>query len=185
MIPESQIGKNIKALRLSQNLTIKTLADKAGITKGYLSKVENSDKAPPVSTLLVIAKALGVTVSQLLGEENAPVRCSLVKKNERMLMARNGTVFGYSYETLAHPYLDKKMEPYILTIPAKSEERSIFQHEGEEMLLVIEGTMRFLHGEDEYIVETGDCVYFDSSVPHFGRPADDRDVKCVMVIYVP
>jgi len=185
MITESQIGKNIKALRLSQNLTIKTLADKAGITKGYLSKVENSDKAPPVSTLLVIAKALGVTVSQLLGEENAQVRCSLIKKNERMLMARNGTVFGYSYETLAHPYLDKKMEPYILTIPAKSEERSIFQHEGEEMLLVIEGTMRFLYGEDEYIVETGDCVYFDSSVPHFGRPADDREVKCVMVIYVP
>ena len=36
------------------------------------------------------------------------------------------------------------------------------------MLLVIEGTMLFLHGEDEYIVETGDCVYFDSVVPHFG-----------------
>jgi mannose-6-phosphate isomerase-like protein (cupin superfamily) len=77
------------------------------------------------------------------------------------------------------------MEPYILTIPAEADERSIFQHEGEEMLLVIEGTMRFLHGEDEYIVKTGDCIYFDSSVPHFGRPADGRDVKCVMVIYVP
>ena len=131
------------------------------------------------------AKALGVTVSQLLGEESAPARCSVVKKSERKLMARNGSVFGYSYETLAHHYPDKKMEPYILTIPAETEERSIFQHEGEEMLLVIEGTMRFLHGEDEYIVETGDCVYFDSSVPHFGRPADGRDVKCVMVIYGP
>ncbi len=185
MIPESQIGKNIKALRLAQKLTIQTLSEKAGITKGYLSKVENSDKAPPVSTLLVIAKALGVTMSQLLGEESTPVRCSVVKKNERSLMARNGAVFGYSYETLAHHYPNKKMEPYLLTIPAEAEDRALFQHEGEEMLLVIEGTMRFLHGEDEYIVETGDCVYFDSSVPHFGRPADGRDVKCVMVIYVP
>ena len=185
MIPESQIGKNIKALRLSQKLTLEAVANAAGITKGYLSKVENSDKAPPVSTLLVIAKALRVTMSQLLGEESAPVRCSVVKKDERKLMARNGTVFGYSYETLAHHYPDKKMEPYILTIPAESEERSIFQHDGEEMLLVIEGTMRFLHGDDEYIVETGDCIYFDASVPHFGRPADGHDVKCVMVIYVP
>ena len=67
MIPESQIGKNIKTLRLAQKLTIKALSEKAGITKGYLSKVENSDKAPPVSTLLVIAKALGVTISKLLG----------------------------------------------------------------------------------------------------------------------
>ena len=113
------------------------------------------------------------------------MRCSVVKKDERKLMARNGTVFGYSYESLAHHYPNKKMEPYILTIPAECEKRSIFQHEGEELLLVIEGTMRFLHGEEEFIVETGDCVYFDSSVPHFGRPADDHDVKCVMVIYVP
>ena len=55
MIPESQIGKNIKALRLSQKQTLESLAAKAGITKGYLSKVENSDKAPPISTLIVIA----------------------------------------------------------------------------------------------------------------------------------
>lgn len=185
MIPESEIGKKIKAIRLSQNFTIKAVAEKAGITKGYLSKVENSDKAPPVSTLLVIAKALGVTLSQLLGEDSPAVRCSVVKKGERKLMARDGTVFGYSYETLAHHYLNKKMEPYILKIPAGPEESAIFQHEGEEMLLVIEGTMRFVYGEQEYLVETGDCVYFDSNVPHYGVSADDRDVKCVMVIYVP
>ena len=126
-----------------------------------------------------------MTISQLLGEESTPVRFSIVKKEDRKLMARNGTVFGYSYESLAHPYLNKKMEPFLLTIPGECEEWSIFQHEGEEMLLVIEGTMRFLHGQDEYIVETGDCIYFDSGVPHFGRPADGRDVKCVMVIFGP
>lgn len=185
MIPESQIGKNIKTLRLAQNLTIQALSAKTDFTKGYLSKVENSDKAPPISTLLVIAKALNVTMSQLLGEDSPPARCSVVKAGERKLMARDGTVFGYSYETLAHPYLNKKMEPYLLTIPAECEKRSIFQHEGEEMLLVIEGTMRFRHGDDEYIVETGDCIYFDSGVPHYGRAENGCDVKCVMVIYVP
>ena len=76
------------------------------------------------------------------------------------------------------------MEPCILTIPGDSEESAVFQHEGEEMMLVVEGTMRFNHGGDEYIVETGDCIYFDSSVPHYGLAADDRDVKCVMVIYM-
>ena len=50
---------------------------------------------------------------------------------------------------------------------------------------MVEGTMRFFHGEDEYLLETGDCVYFDSSVPHFALPADHREVKCVDVIYVP
>lgn len=185
MIPESRIGKQIKTIRLSQNLTLESLAEKTGFTKGYLSKVENSKKAPPVSTLIVLAKALGATLSNLFGEVPTTHRFSIVKRKERRLMARNGSAFGYAYETLAHHYLDKKMEPYILTIPATSEEHPMFQHEGEEMLLVVEGTMRFLYGEDEHIVETGDCVYFDSSVPHFGSSADGRDVKCVMVIYVP
>ncbi|MBL0713499.1 MAG: helix-turn-helix transcriptional regulator [Desulfosarcina sp.] len=185
MIPESQIGKNIKALRLARKLTLEAMAAKAGLTKGYLSKVENSKKSPPVSTLIVIAKALGVTLSQIFGEENTTVRCSVVKKAERQFMAKTGVGFGYSYETLAHKYPDKKMEPSILTIPADSKKSLVFQHDGEEMVLVIEGTMRFFHGEDEYLLEPGDCVYYDSSVPHYALPADNRDVKCVDVIYVP
>ena len=185
MISEAQIGKTIKALRLSRKFTLETVAARSGLTKGYLSKVENSKKSPPVSTLIVIAKALGVTLSQIFGEENNVVRCSVVKKSQRRFMAKSGTSFGYFYETLAHAYPEKKMEPSILTIPADSKESLIFQHEGEEMMLVVEGAMRFFHGEETYLLETGDCVYFDSSIPHYGLPADQRDVKCVMVIYVP
>ena len=185
MIPESQIGKNIKALRLGRNLTLESLAAKAGLTKGYLSKVENSKKSPPVSTLIVIAKSLGVTISQIFGEENTAVRCSVVKKAERQFMAKTSAGFGYSYETLAHNYPDKKMEPSILTIPADSKKSLVFQHEGEEMVMILEGTMRFFHGEDEYLLEPGDCVYYDSSVPHYALPANHQDVKCIDVIYVP
>jgi len=185
MIPEAQIGKNIKALRLARKLTLEAMAARAGLTKGYLSKVENSKKSPPVSTLIVIAKALGVNLSQIFGEENTAVRCSVVRKAERQFMAKAGVTFGYSYETLAHKYPNKKMEPSILTIPADSEKSLIFQHEGEEMVLVLEGTMRFIHGDEAYLLEPGDCVYYDSSIPHYALPAGDRDVKCLDVIYVP
>lgn len=185
MLPEPEIGRTIKEMRTRRKLTLDALAGRTGFTKGYLSKVENSEKAPPVSTLIILAKALGVTVSRILGEDRGTTRFSLVKAGERRLMARNGTAFGYAYETLAHHYRNKQMEPFLLTIPADSEKSAIFQHEGEEMMLVIEGTMRFFHGGQEHLVETGDCVYFDASVPHYGLPADHRDVKCVMVIYVP
>jgi len=185
ILSEDRIGKIIRSLRKQRRLTLDAMAKETGYTKGYLSKMENSEKAPPVSTLIVIAKALGVTVSQILGEEIAPVLCSVVKSDERRMMARNGTVFGYSYETLAHNYFNKKMEPYLLTIPAEPSESAVFQHQGEEMLLVVEGTMRFFHGDNEYLVETGDCIYFDAGIPHYGITADHREVKCLMVIYVP
>lgn len=185
MIDEAQIGKTIKSLRLSQNLTLEALAQMTGYTKGYLSKVENSVKAPPVSMLIVISKALKVSISELLKEDSTPHKCSIVKKSQRQTMGRSEISFGYSYETLAHTYPNKKMEPSILTIPADSKESAVFQHEGEEMMLVIQGSMRFYYGDKEYLLYKGDCVYFDSSTPHYGLPADNREVKCIMVIYVP
>jgi len=185
MLLESEIGPNIRKIRLGRGLSLDALAKKTGFSKGYLSKMENSDKAPPVSTMVVIAKALNVTISEILGEDHERATSSLVKKGERKLMARDGTVFGYSYETLAHKFPNKRMEPYILTIPANSTKSAVFQHNGEEMMMMLQGKMRFSLGTEEFLMEEGDCIYFDSSIPHYGLPVGKEDVKCVMVIYVP
>ncbi len=71
-IIEGEIGKRIKAFRNEKRLTLEKLAEQTGFSKGYLSKMEKSEKAPPVSTLGIIARALGVTISRLLGEESRP-----------------------------------------------------------------------------------------------------------------
>jgi len=185
MLPEPEIGKNICKLRKSKKFTLDDLAKLSGFSKGYLSKVENSDKAPPVSTMINIAKSLGVGISELFGEAQKSVSFTLVKRDERPVMARDGTRFGYSYETLAHSYSNKHMEPYILTIPEGIQENPLFQHKGEEMMMILEGNMRFLHGENEYLLEEGDCIYFDSGVPHRGFSVTGEQVKCLIVIYKP
>jgi len=185
MIQESELGKRIKEYRMKKGLTLQKLAEKTGFTRGYLSKVENTKKAPPVSTLVVLAKALEVSLSEIFGEKREKSSISLVKKNERQVVARNGTVFGYSYQTLAHKFYKKQMEPYILTLPVKPKQVPLYQHEGEEMLFVLEGTMKFFHGDLEFIVEEGDCLYFDASIPHHGICQGKKEVKCLMVIYTP
>ncbi len=185
MIQESELGKRIKEYRMKKGLTLQKLEEKTGFTKGYLSKVENTKKAPPVSTLVVLAKALGVSLSEILGEKEEKSSISLVKRNQRQVIARNGTVFGYSYQTLAHKFYKKHIEPYILTLPVKTKQVPLFQHEGEEILFVLEGTMKFFHGDQEFIAEEGDCLYFDASVPHHGVCQGKKEVKCLMVIYTP
>jgi len=169
-------------IRKLKELTLDDLAKRTGFTKGYLSRVENSEKAPPVSTLLNIAKALDVGMSELFGEGREFTSFSLVKKDERQQMARDGTIFGYSYETLAHTYPSKKMEPYILTVPPDIKEHALFKHQGEEMLFVLKGRMKFLHADNEYFLETGDCMYFDSDLPHRGFALGGSEVKLLMVI---
>ena len=185
MLEEKEIGKNIRAMRKAAGHSLDAFAKKTGLSKGYLSKLENSDKSPPVSTLIIIAEALGVSLSELFGEGQEKISLSLVKAGQRKPMARNGTSFGYSYETLAHTFPNKHMEPYVLTIPASSTKSAVFKHKGEEILLVLQGTMRFTHGADQYLVETGDCIYFDSGIEHYGLPVGEVDLKCLMVIFVP
>ncbi len=183
MIDEAEIGRKIKELRKERGLNLSDLAEATGFTKGYLSKVENSKKAPPVSTLLVLAKALEVNISAIFSENEDKPAITLVKKSERRLMARDGTAFGYSYEPLAHKFTQRRMDPYVLTLPLKPKKRAVFQHKGEEILMVLEGTMRFVHGEKEFLVEEGDCIYFDGSIPHFGMAEGSKPVKCLMVIF--
>jgi len=183
-IIESEIGKRIKVSRNEKHMTLEALATVTGFTKGYLSKVEKSVKAPPVSTLGTIARALGVTISSLLGEESPATPISLVKKGERAMVTRVGTKFGYSYEAVAHKFKNKMMEPFILTLPAH-QKRTLYQHEGQELLFILEGKIKFLHGTEELIAEKGDCLYFDSGIPHFGEAWGGKEVKCFMVIFSP
>jgi len=184
-IVEAEIGKRIKSFRTQKQITLEGLAQRTGFTKGYLSKVEKSKKSPPVSTLGIIARALGVTISALLGEEAPRTSFCLVRKDERPLIARNGTAFGYSYEAMAYRFPNKTMEPFLLTLPVKPKKRTLYQHEGEEILFVIQGTMKFFHGNEEYIVDEGDCIYFDSGIPHWGESVGPEEVKCFMVIWNP
>jgi transcriptional regulator with XRE-family HTH domain len=184
-IVEAEIGKRINAFRAQKRITLEQLANQTGFTKGYLSKVEKSEKSPPVSTLGIIARALGVTISALLGEEASRSSFCLVRRDERPLIARDGSAFGYSYEAMAYKYPNKIMEPFLLTLPVKPKKRTLYQHEGEEILFVIQGTMKFLHGNEEYVVNEGDCIYFDSSLPHWGESVGPKEVKCFMVICNP
>ena len=183
MIIEAEIGKRIHQYRLQNNLTLQELADKTGYSKGYLSKVEKSGKAPPVATLSVIARELGVSVSVILGEEAMDDSICLVRENERTLMAKTGEDFGYAYEALANPYPNKHMEPFILSYPSDDALKHTFQHDGEEMLFVLQGQMRYKYGSSEFVLDKGDCIYFDSSVAHTGEQVGDEPVKTLIVLY--
>lgn len=182
MLDESAIGRKIKQLRQERGLSLQGLADEVGFTKGYLSKVENSRKSPPVSTLMTLAAALGVSVATLLSEEETITSITLVKKSDRKTIAQDATAFGYSYEPLAAKFPNRLMEPHILTLPVNRRAQAVFQHKGQEMLYVLEGAMRFTYGDSQFLVEEGDCLYFDASVPHFGAVEGSKKVKCLMVI---
>jgi transcriptional regulator with XRE-family HTH domain len=182
---EKVISKNIRRIRLERQLSVDQLAKMSGLTKGYMSKIENSPKAPPFSTLIKIASALNTDVSIFVSAdaENAQdTPICVVRANERKEgISRDGTLYGYQYEALAYKKIGKNMEPYIIT-PA-FDEKKVFSHEGEEFMFVLEGMHEFVYGNKKYILEPGDSIYFDSAVPHTGRSIGEKPAKVLVVSY--
>jgi transcriptional regulator with XRE-family HTH domain len=182
-LDERQVGKNIKKIRKEMGLSLNELADMIGMTKGYISKIENSDSAPPISTLSKIAISLGVEVSVLTAEEldlPQPMKVCVTKKGEGKKLSSGGMT-GYHYEILAHKKSGKNMEPMLLS-PSFDEE-AIFSHEGEEFMYTIEGTHEVIYDGESYIIDAGDSIYFDSIVPHTGRSIGKTKAKVLAVSY--
>jgi transcriptional regulator with XRE-family HTH domain len=181
---EQLISKNIKKYRLNKGLSLDQLARQCGLTKGYVSKIENSEKAPPLSTLIKIATALDIDVGLVIADDDDildDARICIVRKGEGKAVMTRGTLYGYKYEALAQKKSGKNMEPYIFFPVTKNE--AMFSHEGEEFQYVLEGIHEFTYGDQKYILRDGDSIYFDSSVAHGGRSIGKQPAKILAVIY--
>jgi transcriptional regulator with XRE-family HTH domain len=178
------ISRNIKKLRKQNHFTLEKLAALTGLTKGYLSKVERSEKAPPYSTLNKIAGALGIEVTHFFEKNSEPLidtRISIQKNKQGPVIKATSQLSGYDYEVLSADKPGKNMEPFIIHAPA--EITKMYAHEGEEFMYVLEGRLEFIYGETTYILEQGDNVYFDSCVPHSGKSLGDVKTRILVIIY--
>lgn len=177
---ELEIGKKIKTIRKEKRTTLQTLSKQTGLSAGYLSKIEKSEKAPPVFTLARIAHALGVAISSFLGEDIPRTSFCLSLKEDRKQI--DVPDFGYTYETIATKFQNKMMDPFIIVIPTDRKSIKIPKHEGEELLFVLEGKLKFSFDNYVCILEKGDCVYFDSGeTHHVVESLGTIDAKCLAV----
>jgi len=180
--PEKDLGRRIRSMRAQRGITLQQLASHTNLSKSLLSKIENGKVSSPVSTLFTIAKALNTKITYFFNDKDENLPIIVVRKNERLQFHRINARFGYTYEALGYKRKEKLMEPFILYMDKKSAKNVSFSHPGEEILFVLEGTSEFKHGDQKLILRKGDCVYFDASIPHSGRPIGDKPVKSFMVI---
>ncbi|MFZ3349646.1 MAG: helix-turn-helix domain-containing protein [Xanthobacteraceae bacterium] len=184
------IGRTILKMRKDRGMTLDELAGLTGFSKSYLSKIENLLSVPPIGTLSKIAQAFACDLGHLLRSDNGSSEdsVSVVHVRERQAAVRGGTAFGYDYASLAHNRRNKRMEPFTFTFPAKIDVDSFFEHEGEEFIFLLRGKAEFETRRngvvEKWILEPGDGLYLDSSVPHRGRSLGG-EAEAVVVIYQP
>jgi len=165
---DQYLGAAIHELRLRHRLTIADVANKAGISRGMLSKIENGQSSTSLETLLNITTALGETLTNLFRNFDKPAGgAQLVKKGQGMEVVRRGTKKGHRYQLLAYDRGPKKLfEPFMVTMTDASEVFPTFEHPGTELIYMLDGKVKYRHGQQTYVLGPGDSLTFKGKVPH-------------------
>jgi len=175
-------SERLRDLRTRHGLSLQALAQRTGLTKGFLSLVERGLKAPSISTLLRLSETYNVSVGDLLDERiSLDPPYSLVRRTEGRKYAKDGSLFGYRYEAIAFHKAQKKMEPFLVSPPMRIPQK-FFQHSGDEMVYVLKGQVQIQLGDDQVMLSPGDCLYFDASTPHRSRSVGKERALTLVVV---
>ena len=183
---EFNIGQKIKALRKERKLTLQDVATETGFSPALISQIENNNVSPPIATLSKIARFFDVKMSYFFEEGEGVTRYEIVRHDERRIVSRviskDGTKHRYTYKTLSFRKKNKKMEPFLLTVNERAQEETLYNHEGEEFLLILKGQAEIILDDERFILDEGDAVYFDSTVKHRLLSKDGEMVQVLAVV---
>jgi quercetin dioxygenase-like cupin family protein/DNA-binding XRE family transcriptional regulator len=173
------IGRRVAELRKISGLSPKALAQQLGLPVERYRAYESGKEDIPVGILLQIAQGFEVELTALLtGEDPRLHFFSVTPTGNGVQVDRRS---DYDYEALAHNFVNKKCEPFLVTVEPEAE-ASLNTHPGQEFDYVLEGRMMVTIGEHEVTLDAGDSVYFDASQPHAMRALEDRSARFLAVI---
>lgn len=181
------IGKTVKLHRTWKGLSSHELANKAGISASYLSKIEGDKVNPSIGVILDIADALEISLDELLNgmsglstetriqKVRPNLRATVVRASQRKTMRPAGT--SVIYELLT-PDLQRNIQ-FIMVRHNPGEKVLTFSHIGEESILCLDGKAKVTVADEVFILDPGDCISFDCSIPHSVTALGDA--PCVIV----
>lgn len=181
---DRHLGQRVRDVRLRNRLTIADVAQLAELSPGMLSKIENGQATASLDSLVRIANALGVPVGTLFKGYGTPAGAArLVKAGEGMEVVRRGTSKGHTYHLLSYDQGPRKrFEPFLISMDDASEVFPTFEHAGTEFIHMLAGRLEYRHGDATYLLEPGDSLTFDGSVPHGPERIVEVPIRFLTVI---
>ncbi|QQW35315.1 helix-turn-helix domain-containing protein [Mycobacterium marinum] len=168
----------LRAVRRQRGLTLEQLAQRAGLTKSYLSKIERGQSTPSIAVALKVARALDVDVGRLFSDESAHETITVDRAHDRL-----GPQSG-RYHVLASTQLGKTMSPFVVRPTAGQDcaaDGPHPEHTGQEFVFVHTGSVELDYGDQTITLGTGDSAYFDASVGHKLRAVGTERAEVVVV----
>ncbi|UFJ40846.1 XRE family transcriptional regulator [Brevibacillus humidisoli] len=170
------IGTTIRTIRKRKGITIAQLCEGTGLSKGFMSQVENNKTSPSISTLDTIAKYLNVPLAYLVLAKEERMR--VVRKDERQT-----SLFREDLK-VEHLADEGGLRLMMIEIPVGyPEKEEPHAHDGEECHLVLRGRLLAQQGEDMVVLEEGDTFSWKSCVPHLVKNIGEEPALLLIASY--
>jgi transcriptional regulator with XRE-family HTH domain len=156
------IGSKIRALRQRLKRTLDEVATTAGISKPFLSQVERGLATPSITSLVGIARALGVTVQYFV---DTPTEDRSVRRGSEL------NYFGFDgtanrFGRLTNLSVGGQLEAILVRMPVGQNPSEVTTHAGEEFLYVMSGQISLTLEGTTFLLQAGDTAHYESTVPH-------------------
>ena len=172
-----QIGERLRGLRDALDIPAEDVASLCGITVDRYERIERGEVDITISNLMKIARKYGVSPDALMFAEEPRMKAyCVVLKGQGKSVERTK---AYKYQSLASGFAQRKADVFIVTVEPKPDATHIYKnsHAGQEFNLVLEGAMEIYISGKTIVLEEGDSIYFDSTMPHGMMARGDKAVK--------
>lgn len=180
---QEEISDRIRNIRDERGWSLEKLSETCGLSKGYLSQIENCEKLPTIGALTKIALGLRVEVRTLISGEPTKVdftRFTVVRNHERHVETDPTFLSTHVYESITYKKRDRLVDAYVVTLGPNVPKDPVL-HEGEELVFVLEGRVEFMYDTQSTILEPGDCLYFEADRRHSAHSLENRPAKVLVV----
>lgn len=179
-----QISQKIKSIRKDKNLTIQEIAERAGVTKGLISQIENSRTLPSLLVLMQIIKALEVDLNFFFNDlsldgREAPI---LVLRKEEYSKFEKEPASGYQYERIFTRKIKSGAVDFVLLEIKPGSVRNFVTTDAFEFKYILQGTVKYIFRDQTIELFEGDSMLFDGRLEH--NPVNEgKETVRMLVVY--
>ncbi len=171
-LERAKLGNLIRKCRKKRMLTLKELCDKAGLSVGYLSQVERGNATPSLGTLAQIARALDLGLDYFVTRPKPGDAVSYAEQRRKFSLSESSV----TYEALSADFPGHELSAFIMHCPPGFQSET-FQHEGEEFIYVLSGSIEQSLDGEAFTLNEGDSLHYNGMTPHSWKTLGDTPAR--------